>query len=227
MQIQNISFWQKIKSYISPVYLQHQVNSQHTQQMSLVLHLGQLMLTSPTAMYSYGTKYSPFRLSFSFLHKKNMLVPKRFLLLGGGLLSANQILMKNYSLFPFTKVIELDGKFSALAQTYLPTEILQSIEGVKADAAVFIQTKSDVLYDLLAIDLFIDLEMPNFILEDTFMQNCKQQVEKNGIVIWNTIQKKSAPKLNADLLFCKYFSMITTIVNGENIVYVGKNDVII
>ncbi len=222
MQLQNITFWQTIKSYVTPVYLQQQVHSQHTQQMSLVLHQGHLMLTSPTAMYSYGTKYSPFRLSFSFLHKKNMLAPKRFLMLGGGLVSANQILYKNYGLTPLTTVIELDGKFFFLAKKYLPALIMDFVIYVKADAQQLVKQPPQELYDMLAIDLFIDLEMPAFVMQENFMQDCMQQVCSNGIVIWNTIQKKSAPKNGADVLFCKYFKLLTTIINGENILYVGK-----
>ena len=75
-----------------PVLVQ-KVNSQYSPDVELVLFHNQLMLTTPQAMYSYGTRYAPFNLAFAELIKRKKLHPQNILLLGGALLSALQILI--------------------------------------------------------------------------------------------------------------------------------------
>jgi spermidine synthase len=179
-----IPWWKKVFSFFKPMYLQ-QVHSMYTQNVQLLLHNNQLMLATPNAMYSYGTKYAPFRLSFAHLHQRHLLQPKHILMLGGALLSALQILDQTYSIRPTVTVVEIDGKYQQLVMDYLPEKITKTIQYHHCNAQEFVGNCKQV-FDMVCVDIFIDMQVPDFVMEASFLHQCKQLLSDKGILIINT-----------------------------------------
>jgi spermidine synthase len=216
----SIPWYKKVWSYLFAILIQ-KVNSQHSPDVELVLFHNQLMLTTTQAMYSYGVKYAPFQLAFAYLHSKKLLNPHQFLLLGGALLSASQILHHQYKKHPNTTVVELDGKYEQIIQDYLPPAITDLLTYHHADAQSFMQTCTD-RFDLIGIDIFIELAVPDFCLSTVFLNQCANGLTPNGIIIMNTHFKVLAEKNLFEQTFTSVFKQVHIIPHGNNYIFIGN-----
>ncbi len=214
-----ISFFKKAWSFIMPVLVQ-KVNSQYSPDVELFLFHNQLMLTTPQAMYSYGTRYAPFNLAFAELIKRKKLHPQNILLLGGALLSALQILHAKFKMHPSATVVELDGKYQQLVNDYLPSKITDNITYHHANAQNFIKNCQQQ-FDMIGIDIFIELAVPAFCLQTQFIQQCHDCLSENGIAIMNTHFKIAEEKSNFDAVFANVFTDVITLPHGHNYIYIG------
>jgi spermidine synthase len=213
--------WKKLLSYVLPISIKT-IHSQYTQHLKLVLFKNQLMLTTPKAMYSNGVHYSPFLLSFKYLHTKQLLHPQQVLILGGALLSALQILHQKYAIQVTTTVVEIDGKFQQLITDYLPTIITKNIQYHHQDAAIFMQNCTTV-FDMICIDIFIDLQMPNFVLQQSFMQKCKKCLAQKGVLILNTYFEDEQQKNDFKTQMETIFTNLQVLQHVHNYIFVAIN----
>jgi spermidine synthase len=215
-----IPWYKKLWSYCFAVLIQ-KVHSQYSPEVELVLFHNQLMLTTPQAMYSYGVKYAPFNLAFAALYKQKQLHPTNILLLGGALLSAAQILHYTYKMHPAITVVEIDGKYQKIIYDYLPSLITDNITYHHQDAKEYI-ANCTTQYDMIAIDIFIELVVPAFCLHPSFLQQCHQCVTANGIVIMNTHFKIANEKMVFENTFASIFKNHTIIPHGNNYIFIGE-----
>jgi spermidine synthase len=216
----SIPWYKKIASYIYAILIQ-KVNSQYSPDAELVLFHNQLMLTTPQAMYSYGIKYAPFHLAFNYLQKQKQLQPTKLLLLGGALLSAAQILHYKYKMHPAITVVEIDGKYKQMVFNYLPTAITENITYHHQDAETFVGGCVQQ-FDMIGIDIFIQLQVPEFCIEAPFLNHCKSLLTDNGIVIMNTHFINIADKNSFTNTFSKIFTQVQIIPHGNNYIYVAQ-----
>ncbi len=186
------STFYKILSYFKPITLQV-IESKISGQLQIVLFNGELSLATKNAFYSYGTKYAPFNIAFKYLQNKNLL-PKansNFLLLGGALCSGPQIALKKYKLNYNYTVVEIDEALIEVAQSYLPQKLLNSLNFKCQDAVHFVNT-TQIFFDIVAVDVFNDLEVPLAIDNLQFYKKCKQMLTPNGIFIMNFYSEEQA-----------------------------------
>ncbi len=213
---------QYLASYLYPVLLQKTL-SEYSNEVEVYLDRGEYMLCSPQAMYSYGTQYAPFKKAFELLHIEGHLhTIKDFLLLGGGFCSAVVQLQKKYQLDTKNIVIEKDLVVAQLATNYiLPT--IASTTIIHGDALEYIHT-AHAQFDLLGVDIFIDMHMPKALSNELFIKQCKALLSAYGIIIINTHFAEAAQAKAFDRIFNSVFAKSKVIKHQKNIVYIGYMD---
>ncbi|MEZ5047540.1 MAG: hypothetical protein R2831_11165 [Chitinophagaceae bacterium] len=108
------------------------------------------------------------------------------LCLGAGLGSGLKILQEKYQVFPSATLVDIDQDVLAWSQEYMSLNTKQNVMWIQQDALEFLHT-SETKYDLIMIDLFIDLKMPHFVKNEEFLDATLTQVQAKGVVIFNTV----------------------------------------
>jgi spermidine synthase len=180
-------YWlQRQLSRFTPITL-HVFESENSGELQVVWYKMQMCLATANAFYSYGIRYAPFNIAFKHLKSTNNL-PKptdQMLMLGGALCSAQQILHYKYNITLAHTVVEHDAEIIDVAERYLPIEIQSQIKFVLDDAFEFIfDTKKT--WDIIAVDIFNDLTIPQPFCEPIFLSQCKKVLNANGVFIMNT-----------------------------------------
>ena len=144
--------------------------------LQVVIRNGRLLLNTYNANYSYGSLQDAFR--FVFKKIKDILV----LGFGCGSVAA---LFNGYKNVEITGV-EADEKVLALYEKYFIEEITSELILVEAFAEDYVTTITKT-YDLIIVDVFIDIEVPSSIKESSFYKPLQNRLNKNGILIFNFI----------------------------------------
>ncbi len=144
---------------------------------------GRFQLSTDRAVYSFDDKYINFVAAFKTLqtqkfHQKNILV------LGGGLGSVVYILEKYHHIKAHFTLVEYDLNVIRLFNKYTKPRLKSDIKIVEADAEYFINN-NDMTYDMIIVDLFIDLEIPKKFRNLEFLELCKNNLAKNGVLLMN------------------------------------------
>jgi spermidine synthase len=180
-------YWlQRQLSRFSPITI-HVFQSENSGELQVVWYKMQMCLATTNAFYSYGIKYAPFNIAFKYLKSISNLPksPDQMLMLGGALCSAQQILHYKYNTIIAHTVVEHDAEIIDIAETYLPTEIQCQINFVLDDAFEFV-FDTNKIWNVVAVDIFNDLTIPQHFCEPIFLSQCKKILSPNGIFIMNT-----------------------------------------
>jgi spermidine synthase len=151
--------------------------------LQVVLRNGRLLLNTYNANYSYGSLQDAFRFVFKKIKIKDKKV-KDILVLGCGCGSV-AALFNDYKNIEITGV-EADEKVLELYEKFFLQEITSELILVESFAEDFITTCNKT-YDLIVVDVFIDIEVPSSIKESSFFQLLQNRLNKNGILIFNFI----------------------------------------
>jgi spermidine synthase len=76
---------------------------------------------------------------------------------------------------------------------------------------------------MIGIDIFIELDVPEFCLSENFLHQCTQCLTENGIVIMNTHFKILAEKNLFENTFKHIFKQVHIIPHGNNYIFIGRN----
>jgi spermidine synthase len=82
--------------------------------------------------------------------------------------------------------VEADEKVLELYEKFFLQEITSELILIESFAEDFITTCNKT-YDLIVVDVFIDIEVPSSIKESSFFQLIQNRLNKNGILIFNFI----------------------------------------
>lgn len=151
--------------------------------LQVVIRNGRLLLNTYNANYSYGSLQDAFRFVFKKIKIEDKKI-KDILVLGFGCGSV-AALFNGYKNVEITGV-EADEKVLALYEKYFIEEITSELILVEAFAEDFITTCNKT-YDLIVVDVFIDIEVPSSIKESSFYKPLQNRLNKNGILIFNFI----------------------------------------
>jgi spermidine synthase len=151
--------------------------------LQVVIRNGRLLLNTYNANYSYGSLQDAFRFVFKKIKIEDKKI-KDILVLGFGCGSV-AALFNGYKNVEITGV-EADEKVLALYEKYFIEEITSELILVEAFAEDFITTCNKT-YDLIVVDVFIDIEIPSSIKESSFYKPLQNRLNKNGILIFNFI----------------------------------------
>ena len=151
--------------------------------LQVVIRNGRLLLNTYNANYSYGSLQDAFRFVFKKIKIKDKNI-KDILVLGFGCGSI-AALFNGYKNVEITGV-EADEKVLALYEKYFIEEITSELILVEAFAEDYATTITKT-YDLIIVDVFIDIEVPSGIKESSFFQLLQNRLNKNGILIFNFI----------------------------------------
>lgn len=178
------SFWLKIGSYLTDVAIE-QVESEHSGTLEVICRNGRYALCTQNAVYSYDDLYLNFRQSFQAMNLRHRSI-QNVLVLGLGLGSIPLMLEKVFKKKYNYTLVEIDEKVISLAYKYTLDDLESSIEVVCQDAAEYIYNDQAV-YDLIAIDLFIDDITPSIFESIKFLNAVKQRLAPNALLMYNRL----------------------------------------
>lgn len=212
-----LSFFQKICSYFFPVKVRKS-SSEVNPVLELFYYKGQWQLATKDAIYSDGDRYRPLGLAFEKINDRLPAV-RNVLVLGTGLGSAVNILDK-MGFHPEMDLVEIDATVVDWAKELLPIPSLKRIHFHNADAGHFIE-KNKKQYDLIVVDVFESRDVPTFITERSFLENCKSSLSQKGILVLNYIVSDKDNWKVFQQLFSELLSETKVYELGVNRVMVG------
>ena len=178
--------------------------------LQVVVRNGKLLLNTKNANYSYGSLQD----AFKYVLKKIRIQEKKInniLILGFGCGSI-AALFKTQKNIEITGV-EADEKVLELYEKYFLEQINSEIILVESFAEDFIVDHKKT-YDLILVDVFIDLDVPPAIKENTFFQHINKSLNTGGIFIYNFIVMNESEKIEFEKilnLIQKFFNTVEVI----------------
>jgi len=171
-------------SYIYPQLLV-KLSSNYNPVLDVRLSKGRLRLDSGNSTYSYEDLYDTFYLPFRKLEisKRHL---NRVLVLGGGLCSIPFMLQQYFNQNAIYEVVEIDDAVIQIARQFLLPEVLENINFHCTDAYDYVALDTQQ-YDLIAVDVFIDTNTPSKFRSLEFLENIKNRLSPDGLVVYNTM----------------------------------------
>ncbi|MBL7765573.1 MAG: hypothetical protein JNJ58_05735 [Chitinophagaceae bacterium] len=211
-----LPFYKKLLSYFIPVQLQTLSGDKHPR-LKVQLYMNHIMLSTPDAIYSFGTLYSPFRITFAAI-KDSLPNVKQFLLLGTGMGSALQILQKEYQCYPKSILVDHDATILSLSMQYMNLNSRQNVQWLNSDARLYIET-CDEYFDLIGVDIFVDMDIPYYYRTEDFYRSCRMKLNEKGICIFNTIPINPGEAEETHQKLRRVFSKVDAMTQNRNVFY--------
>ena len=192
----------KYLSYIVR-FVVEESSSLHNHKLIVAIQDGKYVLNTQNANYSFGSLHRVFQKAFkiSQIKQRNF---SSCLLLGGGVGSVPSILFHELGLTLATTVVEIDEEVIRLGKKYFNVGDYPSLKIVNEDAFIFVSNTPET-YDLIVIDIFKDIIVPEQFLSTAFFNTIKKHLNNNGIMLVNFVcfdyeTKQQAKALEKKLL---------------------------
>lgn len=185
-------------SYIWPIVVERKKNALHT--LEVEWNNGVLMLNSSEANYSFGNLHEVFLQVFKDSDLQISTSGEVLLLgLGGG--SVISILERHYGFEGTITAVDFDADIIALFQKYFNDRRQSNVQLIHDDALNFIMNHRPLKYDLIVIDLFLDLSIPEFLHKKHFYSALLNHLNPRGTVYLNTVYSDRSATLPFDLFY--------------------------
>ncbi|MGJ8591274.1 MAG: fused MFS/spermidine synthase [Aquaticitalea sp.] len=198
------------------------IPSDHSGLLEITWNKGKKHLNTKNANYSYGSLQRILKFG---LEKINLDKVNSILLLGLGGGSVIETLRKDFKYKHQITAVDIDPKIIEIARDEFNIVEDATLRIICDDALQFMQSNNST-FDLIIIDLFIDLIVPDVFLNLDFWQDVLKASSTNGTVLFNASLEKSKSKtLNEVIDFLKvnfYSTEIFEKVNNANTVILAK-----
>ena len=146
---------------------------------------GKVHIDGKNVNYSFGSLHHVFRKAIRF-KSKEISKAKTALILGFGAGSIAKILW-NEKNFPIQITgVDFEPLMYELAEKYSGIKDFEKLTLIEADAHVFVKECKEQ-FDVIFIDLFVEDQVPDFCMTLEFMKCIKRLINKDGLVIWDTL----------------------------------------
>lgn len=218
IKIMKVAWYKRWFSYLIPIKVATRPSSYGKLQLSL--YQNQWMLSTQKAIYSFGTKYTPFEVSFQNIKQ---FIPniKSFLLLGAGIGSALHILQSNYRCYPKSILVDIDEQVKALSIEAGSID-QRDVSWHIGDAIEYIATTNQT-FDLIGVDIFIDTVVNPYTLEAEFIHHIVRALSPKGIAVFNYIFNNAEEQKKLERTLADFFKNIQTQVHSKNAFYTCSN----
>ncbi|WP_353079539.1 fused MFS/spermidine synthase [Flavobacterium sp.] len=152
----------------------------------VTLYNGKMLLNTKNTNYSFGSLQSILKKGLLEIGAAEINRMESILILGVAGGSVVQTLVNDFSFSKKITGIELDSEIIHIANSYFGLDKISNFKCFIQDAEQFVKTDKNQ-YDLLIIDIFKDTDMPEFLFQESFITNCKQLLNKNGYILFNTM----------------------------------------
>ena len=146
---------------------------------------GKYVLDTARVNYSFGGLHKVFQTAFSRFKIRGREL-KNVLILGFGGGSIASILQDEYKKDCAIAGVEKDPEIIALAKKYFSVDKYKKLTLYCEDAYEFVQ-RCDKKFDLIAMDIFVDIDIPEKFLDDTFLSAVSNLLSANGILFYNLV----------------------------------------
>lgn len=169
----------RLLSYLYPVT--KKVNSDINGTLEITWYNGKKQLNSKNANYSYGSLQRILKFG---LEKINLKKTCSILLLGLGGGSVIQTLREDFNYQKKITAIDIDPEIIKIAQEEFQLQANENLDLVCTDALKYI-TQNSNKFDLIIIDLFIDIHVPEHFLKIPFWEHVLKIINTNGVILFN------------------------------------------
>lgn len=210
----------KIFSYFYPIT--KKVSSDISGTLEITWYNGKKQLNTENANYSYGSlqRILKFGLEKMDLKKVNSVL---LLGLGGG--SVIETLRQDFDYQKTITAVDIDPVIIEIAKAEFHIQEDENLKVVCADALQFMRSNSNH-FDLIIIDLFVDIQVPKSFLELSFWKDVVKASGTNGTILFNaSLEKTKSNALNNVIDFLKthiYTTEVYEKVNQTNTVIIAK-----
>lgn len=210
----------KILSYLYPIT--KKVHSEISGTLEITWYNGKKHLNTANANYSYGSlqKILKFGLDKIDLKKVNSIL---LLGLGGG--SVIETLRHDFEYSKPIVAVDIDPVIIDIAKNEFHLKADANLQIICDDALNFMASNPQD-FDLIIIDLFVDINVPKSFLALSFWQNVIKASATNGTIIFNaSLEKTKSTALNGVIEYLKtqfYTTEIYEKVNHTNTLIITK-----
>jgi predicted O-methyltransferase YrrM len=217
---------QKLFSYFIPIKI-FKKKSARSKMIEVTWANGELVLDSENTNYSYGSLQRILRYGLRNIGYKNILEMNNILLLGVAGGSVIKTLVEEIEYKGKITGVEIDPEMIQIANQYFNLNQIKQLEVVIDDAFEFV-LKTKHKYDLIIIDIFEDIKMPNFLFESFFSNRICQLLKNQGFILFNTMildeahnirNRKYVSEINPELFSTK---MLPRIEDHNELIIIEK-----
>lgn len=176
---------QKIFSYLIPIKI-FKKKSARSKIIEVTWANGELVLDSENTNYSYGSLQRILRYGLRNIGYKNILEMDHILLLGVAGGSVIKTLVDEIEYKNKITGVEIDPDIIQIANQYFNLDQIKQLEIIIDDAFEFV-LKTKEQYNLIIIDVFEDIKMPNFLFEKFFSERVCSLLKNRGFILFNTM----------------------------------------
>lgn len=189
----------KLLSYLIPITIFKQKSSV-SQTLEITWTDGKLVLDSKNANYSYGSLQRILRKGLEFIGFEKIQNLNTILVLGVAGGSVIRTLIDEINFKGKITGVEIDKAVIEIANKYFQLDEIQNLEVIIDDALTFVMNSTDT-FDLIIIDVFQDINMPDFLFEKNFTDKISQILHSKGFILFNTMTVNPKQKqLNLDYI---------------------------
>ncbi|MDX1685969.1 MAG: methyltransferase domain-containing protein, partial [Saprospiraceae bacterium] len=178
--------FKKLLSYITDIHLESR-ESEHNEELHVVLSRGRHQLCTPNAIYSFDDLYDNYRNAFKKVDIGNRNYDT-VLILGLGLGSIPYMLENLFNCFFHYTAVEIDEEVVELANKYCLSQLESHIETIVADAHEFI-LQNERQFDLVCMDVFVDDIIPAKFHRREFLTALKGSISPGGLLMYNRLAR--------------------------------------
>jgi spermidine synthase len=168
---------------------------------------GKLVLDTSNANYSFGGLHTVFQKAFGQFGIKDREI-KNVLILGFGCGSVASILQKEYGKNVEITGVEKDKEVIELAKKYFFLDKYKNLSLHCADGYDFVLNTALPSFDLIVVDIFVDLIVPEKIQEEEFISSLNKVISPNGILFYNFIVRDEKTRNNGAQLYKQMNNLI-------------------
>lgn len=195
----------KLTSYFVDVRLEEE-HSTYSGKLEVICRNGRYALCTKNAVYSYDDLYINFRDSFQKIDLDKHGI-KNVLVLGLGLGSIPLLLEKKFKKKYNYTLVEIDQKIVNLAKKYTLNELQSSYSIICIDALEYVKACSQQ-FDLVAIDIFIDDQIPSAFESVLFLEDVKKVLSPNALLMYNQLTYNDTLLSKTELFFQSKFKSV-------------------
>ncbi|WP_027125575.1 spermidine synthase [Gelidibacter mesophilus] len=210
----------KLLSYLYPIT--KKIQSEFSGILEITWYNGKKHLNTKNANYSYGSlqRILKFGLEKIDLKKVNSIL---LLGLGGG--SVIETLRHDFSYANHITAVDIDPTVIEIAKNEFNLKEDEHLKIICEDALLFMQLNNQQ-FDLIIIDLFIDVDVPKQFLAIPFWNDILGASATNGTILFNaSLDKTKSNALNDVIEFLKshmYHTEVFEKVNTTNTLVLSK-----
>jgi len=189
-----LNSFQKYLSYFIRIVVEKK-SSNFNPGLIVAIQDGKYVLNSKNANYSFASLHRVFQQALTKVEitKKNI---DSVLVLGCGAGSIPSIIYNELKLSPLMDAVEIDAKVVELGNKYFGLNEYERLNVIIDDATNFIKI-TDKKYDLILVDLFKGINVPEEFLTQPFFNQLKSLTNKGGDILINFVAYNHETKLQA------------------------------
>lgn len=176
---------QKLFSYLIPIKI-YKKKSARSKTIEVTWANGELVLDSENTNYSYGSLQRILRYGLRNIGYNKVLEMNHVLVLGVAGGSVIKTLVDEIEYKGRITGVEIDPDMIQIANQYFNLNKIEQLDIIIDDAFEFVLKTKDK-YDLIIIDIFEDIKMPNFLFESFFSARVCSLLNNQGFVLFNTM----------------------------------------